>query len=186
MERLYLQARAHLERGNVPGCVSALEQALALVPDSAALHGDLAAVLEGAGDLNGALREYVAAQRLNPQNPRHARAIERIRARIGRMQTRPLAGVMTAPLEGKLPPAPAPIPSSMVAVARALRSSEVLPADRGWVIAALRIALKNEPENERLHVKLSNLLQAEGDRAGAAEHMREANRLSRERSRRRA
>ena len=73
-----------------------------------------------------------------------------------------------------------------MAVARAVRSTEVLPQDRGWVIAAMRVALKSEPDNDRLHIKLSNLLQAEGDRQGAADHMREANRLSRLRVRRHA
>ena len=143
-------------------------------------------MLERAENLAGALREYVTAQQLNPRNPHYNRAIENLRTRVGAMQTRPLAGVVTAPLDGKLPPPPRPIPPSLVAMARALRSSEVSVEDRGWVIAALRAALKGEPDNERLHVKLSNLLQAEGDRAGAAEHMREANRLSRLRARRHA
>lgn len=184
VERLYLRAHARLERGDVPGCIEAYQQALELAFDSPSLHAGLAAVLEGAGDMQGALHEYSKAQKLNPRNPQYLKSIEQIRARIGAMQTRPLAGAMTVPLAGKLPPPPEPVPASLVAVARALRSNDVSPQDRGWVIAALRVALKNEPENDRLHVKLSNLLQAEGDREGASIHMREANRLSRQRPRR--
>ena len=157
-----------------------------LAPDLASLHAGLGAVLEGAGDLAGAYTAYSRAQRLHPRNPRFGRAVTRLRSRLGGGKTRPLAGAMTVPLDGKMPQAPEPIPAALVGVARAVRSSEVSPADRAWVIAALRVALRGEPENERLHVKLSNLLQAEGDRAGAATHMREANRLSRTRMSRQA
>jgi tetratricopeptide (TPR) repeat protein len=186
VERLYMLAHAFLEHGDTPGCIEAYQQALALAYDSPSLHAGLAAVLEGTGDLNGALREYSKAQQLNPKNPHYVKALDNLRQRIGSTSTRPLSGALTVPLNGKLPPPPQPIPAALVAVARAVRSSEVSPEDRGWVIAALRVALKSEPENERLHVKLSNLLQAEGDRNGAAEHMREANRLSRLRMRRQA
>ena len=186
VERLYLRAHALLERGDVPACIDAYQQALALAFDSPSLHAGLAAVLEGSGDLQGALLEYSKAQKLHPRNPHYARAIEGLRARLGATRTRPLAGVLTAPLDNRLPPAPAPIPASLLAVARAVRSSEVASEDRGWVIAALRATLSAEPDNDRLHVKLSNLLQADGDRVAAAHHMREANRLGRLRTRRQA
>lgn len=186
VEQLYFRAHTLLERGDVPGCIAAYQEALTLAPDLASLHAGLGAVLEGAGDLTGALNSYTRAQRLHPRNPRFARATTSLHARIGSGKTRSLAGAMTVPLDGRMPEAPDPVPAALVGVARAVRSSEVTAADRGWVIAALRVALRGEPENERLHVKLSNLLQAEGDRTGAATHMREANRLSRTRMSRQA
>jgi tetratricopeptide (TPR) repeat protein len=186
VEHLYLQAQTLLGQGDVPGAIAAYRRAIQIADGSPTLHAGLAATLDQAGDLNGALREYLRAQQLNPINPTYARAIESLRRRLGGMQTRGLAGAVTVPLDGKLPPAPDPIPAALIAVARAVRSNEVSPKDRAWVIAALRVALRSDPENERLHVKLSNLLQAEGDRLGAAAHMREANRLSRLRIRRRA
>jgi|GEM_PF-1750721 len=186
VEKLYFRARALLDGGDVSGAIATYQEALILAPDLASLHAALGAVLDGVGDLTGALNSYTRAQRLHPRNPRFARATASLHARIGSGRTRPLAGAMTVPLDGKMPEAPDPVPAALVGVARAVRSSEVSPADRGWVIAALRVALRGEPENERLHVKLSNLLQAEGDRAGAATHMREANRLSRTRMSRQA
>jgi Flp pilus assembly protein TadD len=182
-----LRARALLEEGNVPAAIDACEQALAIAPHMPALHATLAAVLEGADDLQGALREYMAALKLNPREARYARAVVSLRVRLGNGQTRPLAGAVTMPLSRRpLPPPPAPIPPSVVAMVRALRSTEVAPEDRGWVIAGLRAAITDDPENARLHVTLSNLLQAEGDREGAATHMREANRLGRTRAARQA
>ena len=184
VEGYLLRARAFLERGNVPAAIDACEQALALAPDVPALHATLATILEGADDLQGALREYTAALRLNPRETRYARAVAGLRVRLGQNQTRPLAGSVTMPLAGRLlsPPPSAPIPPGVMAMARALRSTEVAPEDRGWVVAGLRAAIADDPENARLHITLSNLLQAEGDREGAATHMREANRLGRARA----
>lgn len=160
VERLFMQARQLLEQGDVPGSIGAYRRALELSPRLPALHAELGHALARAGDFTGALQEYSVARQLDPRDASYARSMDDLHDRSQRSQAEP-------------------IPSALVAMARAVRSTDVAPQDRPWVIAALRTALQQEPENERLHVKLSNLLLAQGDHAGATAHMREANRVSR-------
>ena len=131
VEHLYMRAHALARTGRYPS--AALMRTSGHLPsaaDSPSLHAGLAAVLEQSGDLNGRPARICQERRkLHPKNPHYCTGAGEpalyawVRHRPGRS-----SGALTVPLDGKMPPALVPIPPPLVAVARAVRSTEVLPS----------------------------------------------------------
>jgi predicted negative regulator of RcsB-dependent stress response len=68
-ESLFHAARAHLDAGDPTAAVAALRAALALDPDAAAVHANLAFALAATGDVDAAETHYRRAIALAPHEP---------------------------------------------------------------------------------------------------------------------